>query len=119
VSVESPQHDCALAPVRIALHGLSVATSGDYRRWFDDHGQRRSHTLDPRTRRPVTHATASVTVLHERCALADAWSTALMVLGVDDGLPLASRHGLAVLWIERDGEAWRETWSPAALALLE
>ncbi|WP_343633817.1 FAD:protein FMN transferase [Roseateles sp.] len=102
VDIEPPESDCGLAPLRLALHGLSVATSGDYRKCFADaDGKRRSHTLDPRTRRPVEHGLASVTVVHESAMWADGWSTALMVLGPDEGLALADRLGLAALLVRR------------------
>lgn len=90
-----PAPGVALAPIRVALHGLSVATSGDYRRSFTHAGRAYAHTLDPRTGRPLDNGVASVTVLHPSCMLADAWATALTVLG-PDGLPLAEREGLAV-----------------------
>lgn len=103
---------------RIALHGLSVATSGDYRRFFFDAGERRSHTIDPRTGYPAGHGLASVTVLHRRCMLADAWSTALTVLGPDAGLALAQRKGLAARFVVRSAPGFREVLSPAYAALL-
>jgi len=106
-----------LAPTRIALHGLSVATSGDYLRCFDDHGVRRSHTLDPRSGWPVSHGLASVSVLHAECMWADAWSTALTVLGPQQGLALATRLGLAALFVERRDAGLVETLSPAMAAL--
>lgn len=102
VDLEPPSSDCGLAPVRIALHGLAVATSGDYRKYFADaDGRRRSHTIDPRSRRPIEHGLASVTVLHESAMWADGWSTALMVLGPDEGLALAEQLGLAALLVRR------------------
>lgn len=102
VEIEPPAADCGLAPLRVALHGLSVATSGDYRKCFDDaDGRRRSHTVDPRTRRPVEHGLTSVTVVHEDAMWADGWSTALMVLGPDEGLALADRLGLAARLVTR------------------
>ena len=58
------------------LHGLSIATSGDYRRWFAHDDRRYAHTLDPRTGRPLVNDVASVTVLHPQCMMADAWATA-------------------------------------------
>ena len=69
------------AEALIALHGLSVATSGDYRRTSVWDGRIYSHTIDPRTAAPVDHALASVTVVAESCMTADALATALMVLG--------------------------------------
>ena len=67
----------------------------------DLNGERISHTIDPRTGSSVRHALASVTVLHERCADADAWATALMVLGPDEGLSLAEQQGLSAMFLSR------------------
>jgi len=87
----------------LALHGLAVATSGDYRRYFNLGDCRFSHTLDPRSGRPIGHAVASVTVVHTSCMAADAWSTALTVLGPEAGLALAEARGLAARLLVRDG----------------
>ncbi|MET0268396.1 MAG: FAD:protein FMN transferase [Duganella sp.] len=85
----------------LALHGLAVATSGDYRRYFELDGKRYSHTIDPRSGMPIANDLASVTVVHGQCMAADAWSTALTVLGPVDGLALAERQGLAARFVER------------------
>ena len=79
----------------VALHGLSVATSGDARRYFEWNGRRWSHTIDPRDGRPVAEQLASVTVLHNSCMHADALATALTVLGPDAGFDYAQARGLA------------------------
>lgn len=122
VDLEMPDPSCRLPPTRVALHGLAAATSGDYRRWHTGpQGQRLSHTLDPRTGTPIRHRVASVTVLHPSAMWADAWATALMVLGPVEGLALAEAEDIAALWIERPAPAhtdWRETLSPALRALL-
>lgn len=103
----------------IALHGLAVATSGDYRRYYLDAGAvRRAHTIDPRTGYPASHALASVTVLHRECMLADAWSTALTVLGPEAGMDLARRKGLAARFLVRTPEGFRERVSPAYAEML-
>jgi len=94
----------ALPPLRIALHELAVATSGDSRRSFAADGVTYSHTLDPRTGRPIANGVASVTVLHAECMLADAWATALTVLGPEDGMALAEREGLAAHMVVRGRE---------------
>jgi len=113
VALETPP-GTALDETVVALHGLSVATSGDYRRFFDWAGRRHSHTIDPRDGLPVRNGVASVTVLHRACMLADAWSTALTVLGPDEGLSLADREGLAAHMIVRDHEGRLfERWSGA------
>ncbi|NRR32853.1 FAD:protein FMN transferase [Oxalobacteraceae bacterium] len=91
----------APAPLVLALHGLAVATSGDYRRFFQHGQQRYSHTIDPRSGAPIVNELASVTVVHAECMAADAWSTALTVLGTVDGLALAERLGLAARFVVR------------------
>ncbi|OWQ85596.1 hypothetical protein CDN98_15910 [Roseateles terrae] len=120
VDLEPPQPDSALPPMRVALHGLSVATSGDYRKTYQDaQGQRISHTVDPRQRRPVSHGLASVTVLHPSAMWADGWSTALMVLGTDDGMRLAEQQQLAArLVVRRPSGGFDEHLSSALQALL-
>ncbi|MBB4837067.1 thiamine biosynthesis lipoprotein [Sphingomonas kyeonggiensis] len=107
----------APASFRVALHGLSVATSGDYRRSFAHEGRDYAHTLDPRTGRPLENGVASVTVLHPVCMLADAWATALSVLG-REGIALAAREGLAAHMVVREGPAFVEHLSPALQAML-
>ena len=81
-----------------------MATSGDYRNFREVDGKRVSHILDPRTGRPVSHALASATVLHRECAFADAYATALMVLGPDEGLAFAERLELPVLLLVRNAD---------------
>lgn len=104
----------------IALHGLAVATSGDYRRYYLDAGAvRRAHTIDPRSGYPASHALASVTVLHRECMLADAWSTALTVLGPQAGMALAQRKGIAARFLARTATGFRESVSPAYADMLE
>ncbi|WP_354684202.1 FAD:protein FMN transferase [Cupriavidus necator] len=102
----------------VALHGLSVATSGDYRRYFDSDGRRYAHTIDPRTGYPASHALASVTVLHAQCMLADALSTALTVLGPEAGMAHARRHGIAARFLVRTPGGFDERISPAFAAML-
>ena len=107
------------APYRaLPLEGLSMATSGDYRNYYEKDSRRFSHTIDPRTGRPVSHRLASVSVVHERCVAADGWATALMVLGETDGYQLAVEQGLAALFLVRDGEnGFSEKATPAFSSL--
>ncbi|WP_426086153.1 FAD:protein FMN transferase [Janthinobacterium sp. PSPC1-1] len=107
------------AEMLLALHGLSVATSGDYRRFFQDGTVRFSHTIDPRSGMPIANQLASVTVVHEQCMAADAWSTALTVLGPDAGMALAEEQGLAARFLQRDGDGYHETLSSHMLAMLD
>ncbi|KTF69554.1 FAD:protein FMN transferase [Sphingomonas sp. HT-1] len=106
-----------LAPLRIALHGLSVATSGDYRRFFDHGGRRYAHSIDPRTGCPVANQVVSVSVLHREAMLADAWATALTVLG-PAGMSVAEREGLAAHLVTREAGGFAEQLSPALQAML-
>lgn len=118
VDIEAPPAS-ALMPTRVALHGLSIATSGDYRRYFEEDGARYAHTLDPRSGRPSDNKLASVTVLHERCMMADALATAITVLGPEEGLAFADRKGVAALLIARAGPIHVELLSKAAAAMAE
>ncbi len=79
----------------VALNDLSVATSGDSQRSLRLSGRRFGHTLDPATGRPLTRAARSVSVLHPSCMIADALATAILVLGLERGLALADRQGVA------------------------
>lgn len=111
-------HELQDVPVDVvALHGLSVATSGDYRRYFEHDGVRYAHTLDPRTGYPVQH-TASVTVLHASCMVADALATLLTVLGPDDAPAYAERCGLAARMLYLTPGGMRESCSSAFTAML-
>jgi FAD:protein FMN transferase len=91
--------------------GLAMAGSGDYRNFFEQDGKRYSHEIDPRTGYPIAHTLAAVTVLAATTAEADAWATALMVLGPEDGPFLAEQRGLAAFFIIRheDGLQSRHT----------
>jgi thiamine biosynthesis lipoprotein len=110
VDVEPPP-GVALAPLRIALHGIAVATSGDYRR-VGAHG---SHSINPRTGRPIAHGTASVTVVHADCCHADAWASALTVLEPGAAMALAEREGLAVQLVVRGSGEWLSSGLKAML----
>nr|WP_047167673.1 FAD:protein FMN transferase [Sphingomonas sp. Y57] len=105
VDLESPP-GVALPPLRIALHDIAVATSGDYRRG--------AHSIDPRTGRSVANGVRSVSVVHESAMLADAWATALTVAGPEAGLTLARREGIAARIVDD-----REWLSPALVEMLE
>lgn len=102
-----------------ALYDWSAATSGDYRRYFENDARRYSHTIDPRSGEPIRHGLASVTVLHRDCMAADAWSTALGVMGAEQGLAYANQHDLAALFINRNKDGFEEHLSSALVALLQ
>jgi thiamine biosynthesis lipoprotein len=102
VAVEAPDVDRRGPQSILALEDAAVATSGDYRHWVEVQGRRLSHTMDPRRGAPLVEAPASVTVVARTCAAADAWATALMVLGAEAGADLARRRGLHALFLARD-----------------
>lgn len=99
VGIEMPSPERRIIQEVISLRDNSLATSGDYRNFFEHNGKRYSHTIDPRTGRPVEHGLASVTVVADTCMQADAWATALMVLGPEKGYDFAEKRGLAALFI--------------------
>ncbi|MBK5930111.1 FAD:protein FMN transferase ApbE [Halochromatium salexigens] len=105
IAIERPDAGQRAVFQVVALRDLGMATSGDYRNFVEIDGQRYSHTIDPATGRPVGHRLASVTVLADDCMQADAWATALLVLGPERGLALAEQRGLAALFIEHAREA--------------
>ncbi|MCL7713075.1 FAD:protein FMN transferase [Stenotrophomonas mori] len=116
VLVESAPEDTADAahpPRVLALDDLAVATSGDRWHRYERDGRRYSHTLDPRTLAPVAQAAAAVTVIAREAMQADAWATALTVMGAVEGLAFAGHHGLAARFLARRGEALEETMTPA------
>ena len=115
VALELPAANCPLPATQIALHGLSVATSGNYRRRYLLDDRLIQHTIDPRTGLPLANSISAVTVIHPECMFADAWATAIMVLGFSAGLELAEKLQLCALlqghddagnWIEATSRAW-------------
>ena len=122
VLVESaPEEDAEadLPPRVLALDGLAVATSGDRWHRFDVDDLRYSHSFDPRSGRPVPQAAAAVTVLAGDAMRADAWATAMTVLGVEAGLGLAASLDLAVRFLSRTPSGLQEHLSDAFLHQLE
>ncbi len=119
IAIEKP--DPADRKVEQVIHvsDLGVATSGDYRNYFEHDGQRYSHTIDPRTGRPVSHALASVTVLGDSAAYADAMATALLVLGPDAGPEFAEREYIAAYFLTRNQNDLQEQESSRFSALTD
>jgi thiamine biosynthesis lipoprotein len=104
IAVEAPDAERRTPLSILALQDAAVATSGDYRHWVEVQGRRLSHTMDPGRGAPMLTSPASVTVVARSCVEADAWATALMVLGADRGAPLARKHGLDALFLLRDDD---------------
>lgn len=118
VDVETPPR-LSVPTLRIALCGLSVATSGDYIRCRTESGAQLSHSIDPSTGRPIANDVASVTVLQESAMLADAWATAITILGHERGMALATRHDVAARLILRIDDGAIEYMTPALASMLD
>ena len=112
IGIEVPEDGQQRAQHIIPLENMSVATSGDYRNYFEVDGERFSHTISPRTGRPVTHRLVSVSVFHPSNAWADAWATALMVVGEEEAMQMAINNSLKVLLLIRNGDEWQSIASP-------
>jgi FAD:protein FMN transferase len=95
-----------------------MATSGDYRIWFEEGGRRYCHEIDPATGTPISNGLASVSVVAADCASADAWATALIVLGTERGLALATERNLAAHFVVRETDGRLADRSTPAFAAL-
>ncbi|OHB70276.1 MAG: hypothetical protein A2V70_17065 [Planctomycetes bacterium RBG_13_63_9] len=120
LAVESPLADRRMVHRVVSLENAAMATSGDYRNYFEKDGTRYCHIIDSRSGRPVAHGLASATVIGPSCSRADALATALMVLGPDAGFELAQREHLAVFlllktdtgFVEKSTAEFRDTLPP-------
>jgi thiamine biosynthesis lipoprotein len=108
VGVEVPTQQLRQVYQAIQLIDEGIATSGDYRNYYEIAGQRYAHTINPVTALPVKHSLASVTVIAPTTMQADGWATALMVLGVEKGFAVAEQHQLAVLFISRTADSFTD-----------
>jgi len=104
VGIERPDPSGRVVQGVVALADAAMATSGDYRSFYEAQGERRSHIVDPRSGRPVSHPLASVSVISSDAVLADAWATALSVLGPAEGLRVAEERRLSAYFITRVAE---------------
>ena len=99
IAIEAPLTTERVVQHVLPITNIAMATSGDYRNYFEKDGVRYSHTINPLTGAPINHALVSVTVLHASCADADALATALMVMGNKKGVEFARRHNLAAYFL--------------------
>jgi thiamine biosynthesis lipoprotein len=119
VAVEVPDETQRSIQRILPLKDIAMATSGNYRNFYQFEGTQIGHTIDPRVAKPVLHNLGSVTVLASTCAQADAWATALMVLGEKEGFKLAVEQDLAVLMVVKKGETYSEKMSPRFKAIYQ
>lgn len=110
IGIEKPETGAQAVQLVVPISDQGLATSGDYRNFFEHDGVRYSHILDPVTGRPITHNTTSVTVIAESAMLADAWATAMLVLGAETGSKVAETHKIAVFFISRDVTSGEEMY---------
>ena len=113
VGIELPDPAVSAVWGTVDLRDEGISTSGDYRSWFEVGGVRYAHLIDPRTGEARRMVGASVSVVHESVAVADAWDTALAVLGADEGYDVAVREGLAALFLTRAGDGFDARVTPA------
>ncbi|MEO4046396.1 FAD:protein FMN transferase [Pseudomonas sp. CAU 1711] len=113
IAIEAPRDDRQVAQKVLALDGLGVSTSGDYRNYFEKDGRRYSHTLDPQTGAPITHRLAAVTVVDPSTLRADGLSTLLMVLGPERGYAFAEQADVAAFFVTRTDQGFATRATPA------
>ena len=116
IGIEEPDAMPQRARIVVPLVGGAMATSGDYRIYFEDRGRRYGHIIDPATGAPAS-GLASVSIVADDCVHADAMATGLFVLGLPRALALAEARGLAAHFIERRGGALVDHRSTAFAAL--
>ncbi|OLQ75961.1 FAD:protein FMN transferase ApbE [Photobacterium proteolyticum] len=120
IAIEKPTDDGSRAVQEIIEPGdMAVATSGDYRNYFEEDGVRYSHLIDPKTCKPITNRVVSVTVLHPSSMTADALATAFSVMGEEKSLELAQQESLPVLLVVKTEQGYKEYTSDAFVPYLQ
>jgi thiamine biosynthesis lipoprotein len=113
VAIERPMSGERVIQQVLSMGNNSMATSGDYRNYFEKNGKRFSHLIDPNTGRPINHRLASVSVVHRSCMTADAFATAFMITGFEKGYQLALQENLAVYFLLRTKSGFDVKMTPA------
>jgi thiamine biosynthesis lipoprotein len=108
IAIEKPTPNKIMVEKIVPLTDIGMATSGDYRNFFEVDGVRFSHTIDPRTGRPISHKLASISILNATTMEADALATAINVLGPVDGYNLAEQHKIPALFIIKTADGFEE-----------
>jgi len=116
IAVEKPTINQRMIQKELSISNMSIATSGDYRNFFELSGVRYSHTIDPRTGKPITHKLASVTILSDTTINADSLATAMMVLGAEQGYKLAEEQQIAALFIIKNEGGFEEKVTTAFIS---
>ncbi len=113
IAVEQPSDLIGGVNSAIDIHNRAVSTAGSYHNYFEKNGQRFSHAIDPRTGKPITHNTVSVTVIGDSATYTDAMDTGLLILGVDDALKYANEHNVAIYCLVKTEKGFEARWSKA------
>lgn len=108
IGIERPDVERGIVQKVLSITDQSMATSGDYRNFYEENGQRFSHLLDPTTGKPILHRVASVTVLAKDCTTADAYATAFMVLGYEKAKKIAQDQKLSAIFLIRTKTGFEE-----------
>ncbi|MBL4607659.1 MAG: FAD:protein FMN transferase [Pseudomonadales bacterium] len=119
IAIESPLSNTRAIQKVINIRDMALATSGDYRNYFEKAGRRYSHTINPRTGKPIAHKLASVTVLHENCMMADGLATMFMVMGPEPALQFANKNNLAIFMLVKSEGGFTEFSSRAFSQLFD
>jgi thiamine biosynthesis lipoprotein len=118
IAIEKPEAEQRAAQEIISIGDNAVATSGDYRIYYEQDGVRYSHLIDPSTGYPITHNVVSVTVIHPSSMTADGLATALIVMGKEKALALADKYDIAVLLITKEKDGFNEYTSDKFVQLV-
>lgn len=113
LAIEQPVSEGRQVNRVVALESRAMATSGDYRNYYESEGRRYSHTIDPETGEPITHNLASVTVLADDCMTADALATGFNVMGYERANELAVRENIPAYFIVRTEDGFETHQTPA------
>lgn len=120
VGIEKPQSGLPQSvQIVVSISGKGIATSGSYRNYFEQDNKRYSHIINPQTGYPIEHKLVSASVISDDCMSADAYATALMVLGPQDGYDFALQYGLAVYMIEKKDDDFVTKYTPQMQAYME
>lgn len=119
IAIEKPDVEERAIQEIIAPGDMAVATSGDYRNYFERDGIRYSHIINPETGKPINHKVVSVTAMHSSCMTADGLATGLMVLGEEIGMKIANEQNLAVFMVIKTEDGFKEVYSDAFASYLK
>ncbi len=108
IAIEKPVRHLREVMGVMELSDAAIATSGDYRHWVEHHGKSHAHTFSGTLREPASNRLAAVSVVAPSCMLADAWATALLVLGETAGVELARQYAMTALFVLHDGDGFEE-----------